>query len=51
MITTEKNMTDLANATSAEKRVGNTVIVVTVATSSFTSDVLLYHLQIGRAHV
>ena len=43
MITTEKNMTDLANATSAEKRVLNTVIVVTVATSTFTSDVLLYH--------
>ena len=41
VITTEKNMTDLANATSAEKRVVNTVIVVTVATSTFTSDVLL----------
>ena len=36
-------MTNLANATSAEKGVMNTVIVVTVATSTFTSDVLLYH--------
>ena len=43
LLTTEKNMTNLANATSAEKRVLNTVIVVTVATSTFTSDVLLYH--------
>ena len=42
VITTEKNMTNLANATSAEKRVGNTVIVVIVATSTFTSTVLLY---------
>ena len=39
--TTMKNMTDSANATSAENRVMNTVIVVTVATSTFTSDVLL----------
>uniref|UniRef100_A0A7N2R255 Uncharacterized protein n=1 Tax=Quercus lobata TaxID=97700 RepID=A0A7N2R255_QUELO len=43
MITTEKNLTNSANATSAEKRVVNTVIVVTVATSTLTSDVLLYH--------
>ncbi|KAK7837578.1 hypothetical protein CFP56_021084 [Quercus suber] len=43
VITTEKNMTDLANAMSAKKRVQNTFIVVTVATSTFTSDVLLYH--------
>ena len=43
MITMKKNIADLANATFAEKRVMNTVIVVTVATSTFTSDVLLYH--------
>ena len=36
MITTKKNIADLANVTSAEKRVMNTVIVVTVATSTFT---------------
>lgn len=41
--TVMKNMRNLANATSAEKRVMNTVIVVTVATSTFTSIVLLYH--------
>ena len=41
IIATMKNMTNLANATFAEKRVMNTVIVVTVATSTFTSDVLL----------
>ena len=39
ILTTKKNMTNLANATSAEKRVMNTVIVVIVATSTFTSDV------------
>ena len=38
-----KNITDLANAMFVEKRVMNTVIVVTVATSTFTSNVLLYH--------
>ena len=43
MITMKKNIADLANATFAEKRVMNTIIVVTVATSTFTSDVLLYH--------
>ena len=42
MTTTEKNMINLADATSAEKRVMNKVIV-TVATSTFTSNVLLYH--------
>ena len=43
VITTEKNMTNLANATSVEKRVRNTIIVVIIATSTFTSNVLLYH--------
>ena len=43
MTTTLKNMTNLANATFVEQRVVNTVIVVTVATSTFTSVVLLYH--------
>ena len=43
MLTTEKNMTNSANAMSAEKRVKNAFIVVTVATSTFTSDVRLYH--------
>ena len=36
IVTTKKNIADLANATSAEKRVVNIVIVVTVATSTFT---------------
>ena len=36
IIATKKNIADLANATFAEKRVMNTVIVVTVATSTFT---------------
>ena len=43
IVTTKKNIADLANATSAEKRVVNIVIVVTIATSTFTLDVLLYH--------
>ena len=43
MHTMMKNMTNLAIATFAKQRVVNTVIVVTVATSTFTSNVLLYH--------
>ena len=40
---TKKIVRNLANATFVEKRVLNTVIVVTVATSTVTSDVLLSH--------
>ena len=43
IMTTKKSMTNLAIATSAEQLVMNIVIVVTVANSTFTSDVLLHH--------
>ncbi|KAK7830709.1 hypothetical protein CFP56_028014 [Quercus suber] len=43
VITTEKNMTNLANATSVDNKLMNIVIVIIGATSSFIADVLLYH--------